>query len=114
MGQYSSALTGPSSSIGSPRRLKTRPSVALPTGTRTGGRYRAVHAADHAVGAAQGDATHASAAKLGLDLARKADLHAFLFGLDLHGVIDGRHVLFGKIGVERRADDLGDAAGLRH
>ena len=36
MGQYSSAWTGPSSSIGSPSRLKTRPNVALPTGTRTG------------------------------------------------------------------------------
>ena len=40
------------------------------------------HAADHAVGAAQGDAADAAAAKLGLDLAGEADLHALLLGLD--------------------------------
>ena len=36
IGQYSSASTGPRPSIGSPSRLNTRPSVALPTGTVTG------------------------------------------------------------------------------
>ena len=51
-------------------RLKTRPSVALPTGTLTGrAGVDALHAADHAVGAAQGNAADPAAAQVLLHLA---------------------------------------------
>ena len=92
---------GRSPSIGSPSRLKTRPSVALPTGTRDrGAGVDAVHAADHAVGVAQGDAAHAAAAEVLLDLAGEVGLHALLLGHDLHGVVDRRQMVLG--GTRRR------------
>ena len=81
IGQYSSASTGPRPSIGSPSRLNTRPSVALPTGTVTGPPVSThVHAADQAVGAAQRDAADAAAAEVLLHLAGEVDLHALVLG----------------------------------
>ena len=50
----------------------------------------ALLAADHAVGAAQGDAAHAAAAQVLLHLAGQVDLHALVLGLDLDGVVDRR------------------------
>ena len=74
------ASTGPRPSIGSPSRLNTRPSVALPTGTVTGrAGVDALHAADQAVGAAQGDAADAAAAEVLLHLAGQVELIATRF-----------------------------------
>ncbi len=85
----------------------------MPTGTFTGlAGIEAFLAADQAVGAAQRDATHAAAAEVLLHLAGEIDLHALVLGDDLHGVVDGRQVVFGKFDVERRADDLRDAADV--
>ena len=81
IGQRSSASTGPRPSTGSPSRLNTRPSVALPTGTVTGrAGVDARPAADQAVGAAQGDAADAAAAQVLLHLAGQVDLHALVLG----------------------------------
>ncbi len=58
-------------------RLNTRPSVALPTGTRDrAAGVDALLAADQAVGAAQGDAADAAAAEVLLHLAGEVDLDA--------------------------------------
>ena len=57
--------TGPRLSIGSPSRLNTRPSVSLPTGTVTGPPVSThVHPAAQAVGRAERDRAHASAAEV--------------------------------------------------
>ena len=71
------------------------------------------HAADQAVGRAQGHATDAVAAEVLLDLARQVDLDPLDLALDLQGVVDVRQVPFVELGVERRADHLGDASGHR-
>ena len=64
----------PRPSIGSPSRLNTRPSVPLPTGTDSGrAGVEHVHAADHAVGRAEGDAADASAAQVLLHFAGDLD-----------------------------------------
>ncbi len=55
-----------------------------------GARVKALHAADHAVGAAQGDAADAPAAEVLLHLAGQIELYAFVLGRDLHRVVDGR------------------------
>ncbi len=70
----------------------------------------ALLAADHAVGAAQGDAADAAAAEMLLHLAGQIEIHALVVGFDLHGVVDRRQAVFGKLDVERRADDLRHAA----
>ena len=72
----------------------------------------ALLAADQTVGAAQRDAAHAAAAEVLLHLAGEVDLHALVLGDDLHGVVDRRQLIFGELDVERRADDLGDAADV--
>ena len=93
--------------------LNTRPSVALPTGTVTGlAGVDALLAADQTVGAAQGDAADAAAAQVLLHFAGEVDLHALVLGDDLHGVVDRRQAVFGELDVERRADDLRDAADV--
>ena len=74
IGRYSVALTGPRPSIGSPSRLKTRPSVSLPTGTCTGPPVSTTFMPRHqAVGRAQGDAADAVAAQVLLHLAGQVD-----------------------------------------
>ena len=81
MGRHSLASTGPRPSIGSPSRLKTRPSVSLPTGTDTGlAGVDDLHAADQAVGRAQGDAADAVAAQVLLHLAGQVDADALVLG----------------------------------
>ena len=40
------------------------------------------------------------------------DLDALLLAADLHGIVDGRQLIFGEFGVEGGADDLGDAADV--
>ena len=72
----------------------------------------AVLAADQAVGAAQRDAPHAAAAQVLLHLAGEVDLHALVLGDDLHGVVDRRQLVLVELDVERRADDLRDAADV--
>ncbi len=57
----------------------------------------ALHAADQAVGAAQGDAADAAAAEVLLHFAGEVDLHALVIGIDLDGVVNRRQVLFGEI-----------------
>ncbi len=109
--QRSSALTGPRPSIGSPIRLNTRPSVALPDGHRhRGAGIDAFLAADHAVGAAQGDAADAAAAQVLLHFAGEVDLDPLVLAVDLDGVVDRRQMGFGEFDVERRADHLGYVA----
>ena len=73
--------TGPRPSIGSPSRLKTRPSVSLPTGTLTGPPVSTTGMpADQAVGRAQGHAPDPVAAEVLLDLAGQVDLDALVLG----------------------------------
>ena len=72
----------------------------------------ALQAADQAVGAAEGDAADAAAAEVLLHFAGEVDLHALVLGVDLHGVVDRRQLVFGELDVERRADDLGDVADV--
>ena len=113
IGRRSVASTGPRPSIGSPSRLKTRPSVSLPTGTvhRRAG-VDDVHAADQAVGRAEGDAADAVAAEVLLHLAGQVDRDALVLGVDRQGVVDLGQVPFVELGVERRADDLDDLADV--
>ncbi len=70
----------------------------------------AFHAADHAVGAAQGDASHPAAAEMLLHLAGQIERDALLLARDLDGVVDRRQVMFVEFDVERRADDLRHSA----
>ena len=70
----------------------------------------AIHAADHAVGAAQGDAAHPPAAEMLLHLAGQIEHNALLLARNLYGVVDRRQLVFGELGVERRADDLRHSA----
>jgi hypothetical protein len=71
------------------------------------------HAADQAVGRAEGDAADAVAAEVLLHLARQADLHVPLRGrLDLQGVVNLGEAALLELHVEGGADDLHDLAGL--
>ena len=70
------------------------------------------HAAHQAVGGAQGDAADAIAAELLLHLAGQMDRDALVVGVDAEGVVDLRQMAFVELGVERRADDLHDMAGV--
>ena len=72
----------------------------------------AFHAADHAVGVAQGHAADPAAAQVLLHLAGQIQRDALLLAGDLHGVVDRRQAVFGKLNVERRADDLRHAADV--
>ena len=56
----------------------------------------ALLAADHAVGAAQGDAADAAAAQVLLHFAGQVDLDALVLGRDLDGVVNRRQVVFGE------------------
>ena len=92
--------------------MKTRPSVSLPTGTLTGPPVSTdLHAADQAVGRAQGHATDAVAAEVLLDLAGQVDLDPLLLGVDRQGVVDLGQVPLVELGVEGRADHLGNPSG---
>ena len=113
IGQRSSALTGPRPSIGSPSRLNTRPSVALPTGTVTG----------PPVSTHSWPRTRPSVLPRATQRTRPpprccctSPVRLILTPLcsddDLHGVVDRRQVLLGELDVERRADDLRDAADV--
>ncbi len=75
-------------------------------------RIHAVHPADHPVRAAQRDAADAPAAQVLLDFAGQVQADAFLIGHDPDGIVDGRKFVFGVLRVERRTDDLGDAADV--
>ena len=70
----------------------------------------ALHAADHAVGVAQGHAADPAAAEVLLHFAGQIELDSLLIALDLDGVVNRRQLIFGKLDVESRADDLADAA----
>ena len=71
------------------------------------------HAAHEAVGGSQGHATDAVAAQVLLDLTGQFDLHALGFSVDLQGVEDVGQVPFIELGVEGRADHLGNASRRR-
>ena len=75
-------------------------------------RVEAILAADQAVGAAERDATDATTAQVLLHFAGEIDLHAFVFGDDLHGIVDRRQVRFLELDVEGRADNLCDASDV--
>jgi hypothetical protein len=75
-------------------------------------RIDALLAADHAVGAAQGDAADAAAAQVLLHLADQIELDALVFRRNLHGVENRRQAMRRKLDVERRADDLRDVADV--
>ena len=68
------------------------------------------HAPDQAVGRAQRHAPDAIAAQMLLDLAGQADVHALVLGRDRQGVVDVGEVALVELGVERRADHLGDSS----
>ena len=70
------------------------------------------HAADQAVGRAEGHAADAVAAQVLLHLAGQADGHALEIALDAQGVVDLRQMAGLELGVEGRADDLDDFAGF--
>src|SRR5262249_52336120 len=65
-----------------------------------------LHAADEAVGRAQGHAADAVATEVLLHLAGEADANALVLGVDLERVVDFGQVSFLELGVEGRADDL--------
>ncbi len=71
------------------------------------------HAAHQAVGRAQRHAPHAVAAQVLLHLAGQVDLDPLGFALDLQGVVDVGQMPFVELGVEGRADHLGNASGRR-
>lgn len=73
-------------------------------------RVDALVTTNHAVRASQRDATHASTAKMLLNLAGKIELYTFVFADDLDRVVDWRKVLDVKLSVKCRSDHLGDAA----
>ena len=113
MGQYSSALTGPRSSIGSPSRLKTRPSVALPTGTRTGApvSMQAMPRTMPSVLPRATQRTRPPPSWAWTSPVRRT-FTPFCSASIVHGVIDRRQMVLGELRVEGRADDLGHAADL--
>ena len=69
------------------------------------------HPADQPVGRAQGHAAHPVAAELLLHLAGQVDLDPLLLGLDLQCVVDVGQMPLVEIGVEGRADHLGNPSG---
>ena len=113
IGQWSSAVMGPPPSMTSPTRLKTRPSVALPTGTLTGepvSRQSMPRTMPSVL--AQGDAADLAAAEVLLHFAGQVHADVLELGGDADGVVDGRHLMLGELGVEGRADDLRDLADV--
>ena len=70
------------------------------------------HAAHQTVRGAEGHAADAVAAEVLLHLADQMDRRGLLILIDAQGVIDLGQVAFFKLGVERRADDLHDLAGV--
>ena len=70
------------------------------------------HAANHAVGTGQSDAPHAAAAQVLLHFAGEVNFGPLHVGIDRDGVIDLRQMVFGKLHVERGADDLRHLAGV--
>ena len=71
------------------------------------------HAADQPFGRAQGHAADPIAAEVLLDLAGQVDLHALDVAHDLQGIINVRQVSFPELGIEGRADHLGNSSGHR-
>ena len=72
-----------------------------------------LHAADQAVGRAEGDAADAVAAQVLLHFAGQAGCLTPLYSSSIcEGVVDLGQVPFLELGVERRADDLHDLADL--
>ena len=69
-------------------------------------RVKHVHAADHAVGAAQGHAADTAATEVLLHFAGHLHRHPLDVGLDLQRVVDLRQLVFGKLGIKGRTDDL--------
>ena len=106
---------GPRLSIGSPSRLNTRPRVSLPTGTVSGrAGIDAIHAAAKAVGAAQRHRPHPAAAQVLLHFADQVHRDAVVGAVDGDGVVDLGKLVLGELGVEGRADDLGDFSDSGH
>ena len=68
------------------------------------------HAAHQAVGRAQGHAAHPVAAQVLLHLAGQVDLDALDLAVDPQGVVNVRQMPFVELGVEGRADHLGDSS----
>ena len=80
----------------------------MPTGTVTGLPVSLDgHAADEAVGRAEGDAADAVAAEVLLHFAGQTNADALEVGLDAEGVVDLRQMTFGEFDVEGRADAPG-------
>ena len=70
------------------------------------------HAPDQPVGRTERHAADPVAAEVLLDLAGQVDLDALFVGLDGERVVDFGQVAFVELGVEGRADHLGDPSGL--
>jgi len=73
-----------------------------------------IDAAPQAIGGAQRHRADAAAAQVLLDFAGQIDDQAILLRVDFKGVVDGRKLILGELGVESRADDLRDLSGRGH
>ena len=69
-------------------------------------------AADHAVGRAEGHATHAAAAEVLLHFPGDLHPHALDLAIDFERVVNLGERVFRELGVECRADDLSDVADV--
>ena len=74
----------------------------------------AVQAAAKAVGRTKGDGPDAPAAEVLLNFAGQIDDMPVFLVRDFQGVVNLGKLVFGKMGCEGRADDLGDLSGSRH
>src|ERR687886_527470 len=96
IGQRVSPSTGAPSSMGSPSRLKSRPSVARPTGTVIG-------PPREAIGPVHGHSAHAVVPEVLLDLADQPPLLAVVLDLELQGVVDLGQGIVGEGGLDHDA-----------
>ncbi len=72
------------------------------------------HAPAESVGRAQRHRPHLAAAQMLLHFAGQTDAGAVVLHVDLDGVVDFRQLIFGKLRIKRRADDLRDLSGSGH
>ena len=91
------------------QQVKDATQRRLPDGDGDGRtRVDDVHAADQAVGRAQGHAAHATASQVLLHFTGQADLDPLALMVDLDGVIDFREAVLGELGIKGRSDHLCD------
>ena len=103
--------SGSPSSMGSPSRLKSRPSVAWPTGTVMGcAGVDDLHAAGEAVGGVHGHGAHLVVAQVLLHLGDQVDVPDAARRRRSRGRCRWPAASSGELHVEHRPDDLNDLA----